>query len=75
MLRLKNEANTGSADARSPASRAAMGSAIKTPLANGMAELTRPRDWRIGRATKPIPASRWTPPWNDRANASPAPRS
>ena len=53
----------------------AMGRAIKTPLANGMAELTRPRDWRIGRATKPIPASRWTPPWNDRANASPAPRS
>ena len=75
MLRLKKEANTGSADARRPASSAAMGTAIKTPRANGMAELTRPLDWRIGRATKPVPAKSWIAPWAERAIPSIAPRS
>jgi len=56
MLRLKKEANTGSAAARSPARRAAIGRAIRTPRANGIAEETRLRARRMGLATKAMPA-------------------
>ena len=75
MLRLKNDANTGSADASRPAMRTAIGNAIRTPRRTGAAELSFPRACTAGRATKPAPAASWTKAWKNRAASSAAPRS